>query len=72
MISQVLTVFNYSSLVLLSGWIADRLSTSRTVIMALGLTGAAVVLMGIGPRSLLITASTCWQIDVEDINGSNR
>jgi len=43
-------------MVLLAGWITDRLSPSRTVIMALGLTGAAVVLMGIGPRSLLITA----------------
>lgn len=43
-------------MVLLSGWITDRLSPTTTISMALGLTGAAVVVMGAGPKAWLIPA----------------
>jgi NNP family nitrate/nitrite transporter-like MFS transporter len=43
-------------IVLLAGWISDRLSPSITVSMALGLTGAAVITLGIGPDALLAPA----------------
>ena len=43
-------------MVLLSGWITDRLSPSTTVSLALGLTGAAIIMMAIGPQALLVAA----------------
>ena len=43
-------------IVLLAGWISDRLNPSTTVSMALGLTGAAVITLGIGPDELLAPA----------------
>ena len=43
-------------MVLASGWLTDRLSPSLTVSMGLGVTGAAVVLLGLGPDWLLTPA----------------
>ena len=43
-------------MVLLSGWITDRLSPTATVSIALGVTGAAIIGMGIGPQTLLVPA----------------
>jgi predicted MFS family arabinose efflux permease len=43
-------------MVLFSGWITDRLNPATTISIALGLTGAAVVALGIGPKKLLISA----------------
>jgi NNP family nitrate/nitrite transporter-like MFS transporter len=43
-------------IVLLAGWITDRLSPSFTVSMALGLTGIAVMVLGVGPHGLLVPA----------------
>ena len=40
-------------MVLLAGWITDRLSPSTAVSIALGLTGAAVICLGAGPHSLI-------------------
>jgi NNP family nitrate/nitrite transporter-like MFS transporter len=44
------------AIVLLAGWISDRLSPSLTVAMALGLTGIAVMTLGVGPQGLLAPA----------------
>jgi NNP family nitrate/nitrite transporter-like MFS transporter len=53
-------------MVLIAGWLTDRLSPSAAVSMALGVTGAAVVCLAIGPRSWVApavfvqaTASAC-------------
>jgi NNP family nitrate/nitrite transporter-like MFS transporter len=43
-------------MVLLAGWITDRLSPSTTLSMALGLTGAAVIGLGIGPHGIIVPA----------------
>jgi NNP family nitrate/nitrite transporter-like MFS transporter len=43
-------------MVLLAGWITDRLNPVRTVSIALGLTGVAVICLGVGPRALLAPA----------------
>jgi NNP family nitrate/nitrite transporter-like MFS transporter len=43
-------------MVLLAGWITDRLSPVRTISIALGLTGAAVICLGVGPPTLLAPA----------------
>lgn len=43
-------------MVLLSGWITDRLNPTTTISMALGVTGAAIIVMGIGPQGLLVPA----------------
>jgi NNP family nitrate/nitrite transporter-like MFS transporter len=43
-------------MVLVAGWITDRLSPSFIVSMALGLTGVAVIALGVGPRVLLAPA----------------
>ncbi|MFO7785553.1 MAG: MFS transporter [Thermodesulfobacteriota bacterium] len=45
-------------IVLLSGWITDRLSPRATLRLVLFLTGATVILLGLGPRS--ITAVTIF------------
>jgi NNP family nitrate/nitrite transporter-like MFS transporter len=44
------------AMVLLSGWITDRLSPSTTVCITLGVTGAAVICLGAGPQALLVPA----------------
>ncbi len=41
-------------IVLLSGWITDRLSPGTTLRLALFLTGATVILLGLGPRSISV------------------
>jgi NNP family nitrate/nitrite transporter-like MFS transporter len=43
-------------MVLLAGYITDRLSPSKAVAMALGLTGAAVVCLALGPESWVVPA----------------
>ena len=43
-------------MVLFSGWITDRLNPSATISTALVVTGAAVILLGIGPDVLLAPA----------------
>ena len=43
-------------MVLLSGWLSDRLSPTNTISIALGVTGSAIILMGVGPRGLLVPA----------------
>lgn len=43
-------------MVLLSGWVTDRLSPSTTVCISLGVTGAAVICLGAGPKALLVPA----------------
>lgn len=43
-------------MVLLAGWITDRLSPSTTLCLALGLTGAAIIVLGVGPYGLLVPA----------------
>jgi NNP family nitrate/nitrite transporter-like MFS transporter len=40
-------------MVLLAGWISDRLGPRRTISIALGLTGATVAVLGIGPQWFL-------------------
>jgi NNP family nitrate/nitrite transporter-like MFS transporter len=42
--------------VLLAGWISDRLGVSLALAMALGLSGASVLVLALGPDSLLIPA----------------
>ena len=44
------------AMVLLSGWITDRLGSGATICMSLGLSGAAIVLMGAGPENLAAPA----------------
>ena len=44
------------AMVLLAGWITDRLSPATTVTIALAATGGAVVCIGAGPRHLLVPA----------------
>ncbi len=41
-------------IVLLSGWITDRLSHGTTLRLVLFLTGATVILLGLGPRSVTV------------------
>lgn len=43
-------------MVLLAGWITDRLSASTTVTLALTLTGAAVVVLGVGSEGWIVPA----------------
>jgi NNP family nitrate/nitrite transporter-like MFS transporter len=43
-------------MVLLAGWITDRLSPSTTLTLTLGLTGAAVIGLGIGPHGIIVPA----------------
>ena len=43
-------------MVLLSGWITDRLSPSTTMAIGLGLTGSAVIVLGLGPNTVLVPA----------------
>ncbi|MCF8109736.1 MAG: MFS transporter [Desulfohalobiaceae bacterium] len=43
-------------MVLLSGWITDRLSPSFTVSMSLAVTGAAIILLALGPDILVAPA----------------
>lgn len=43
-------------IVLLAGWITDRLSASTTVTLALMLTGAAVVVLGVGSKGWIVPA----------------
>jgi len=43
-------------LVLISGWLTDRLSPATAVAVALGITGAAIICLGAGPDSLVIPA----------------
>ncbi len=43
-------------LVLLSGWLTDRLSPSTAISIALGVTGVAIVCLGMGPGTLLVPA----------------
>ena len=43
-------------MVLLSGWITDRLSPTTTISIALGVTGAAIIAMGAGPQGWLVPA----------------
>lgn len=40
------------AIVLLSGWITDRLGPGTTLRLALGLTGVAGIVLGLGPRSV--------------------
>ena len=40
-------------MVLFSGWLTDRVSPSTTLCLALGVTGSAVVCLGIGPDNLV-------------------
>ena len=44
------------AMVLVSGWLTDRLSPSFTVSMGLGVTGTSVVLLGVSPQWLLAPA----------------
>jgi NNP family nitrate/nitrite transporter-like MFS transporter len=44
------------AMVLVSGWISDRLGPGATLRMALGLTGVTVIFMGIGPEGALVPA----------------
>jgi len=48
-LSRIPSVF----LVLFSGWLTDRVSPSTTLCLALGVTGSAVVCLGIGPDNLV-------------------
>jgi len=43
-------------MVLLAGWITDRLSPSTTLMLALGMTGAAIVGLGVGPDEIIVPA----------------
>ncbi|MCF8052395.1 MAG: MFS transporter [Desulfobacterales bacterium] len=43
-------------MVLLAGWITDRLSPSTTITLALALTGTAVVALGVGPAGWIAPA----------------
>ncbi len=43
-------------MVLLAGWFTDRLSPSTTISLSLAATGAAIVVLGIGPASLVAPA----------------
>lgn len=43
-------------MVLLAGWITDRLSPSTTISLALAMTGAAVVALGAGPEAWIAPA----------------
>lgn len=43
-------------IVLLAGWITDRLRPSTTLSTALGVTGAAVIVLGIGPSAIIVPA----------------
>jgi NNP family nitrate/nitrite transporter-like MFS transporter len=43
-------------MVLLAGWITDRLSPSTTVSIAMALTGVAVIVLGLGPKMLIAPA----------------
>ncbi|MCF8063538.1 MAG: MFS transporter [Deltaproteobacteria bacterium] len=42
------------AVVLLSGWITDRLSPRTTLRLALGATGVTIIVLGLGPRSVSI------------------
>jgi len=44
------------AVVLLSGWITDRLSPGTTLRLSLGITGATIVALGLGPREVAIPA----------------
>ncbi len=44
------------AMVLLSGWITDRLGSKATICSALGLSGAAIVLLAAGPGNLIAPA----------------
>lgn len=43
-------------MVLVSGWITDRLSPSTSMIGALFVTGAAIIVLGLGPNIVLVPA----------------
>jgi NNP family nitrate/nitrite transporter-like MFS transporter len=43
-------------MVLLSGWITDRLNHRIAISLALGLTGITVIFLGLGPRAFVATA----------------
>lgn len=42
------------AMVLISGWISDRLGSKTTLYLVLGMTGGTVIVMGLGPDSALI------------------
>ncbi len=42
------------AMVLISGWISDRLGSKTTLYLVLGMTGGTVILMALGPDSALI------------------
>jgi NNP family nitrate/nitrite transporter-like MFS transporter len=42
------------AVVMLAGWITDRLGARKTISLALGLTGTSVAVLGIGPQWLLV------------------
>jgi NNP family nitrate/nitrite transporter-like MFS transporter len=44
------------AMVLLSGWLSDRLSPPTAVSIAMGVTGAAVIVLGVGPMPLVAPA----------------
>ena len=44
------------AVVLLSGWITDRLGPRTTLRLALGTTGATIVALGLGPRDIAVAA----------------
>ncbi len=44
------------AVVLLSGWITDRLSPRITLRLALGVTGVTIVALGLGPRDIAVPA----------------